>query len=603
MYKIKFFRNFKVYIQSHLWYSFVLVFIVLLMLVFFMIQGYLRREYQRFIKEKTYTTRTAVLTAVGANMDRILTNIVQTSGKMAIADDLYTAVKKYEDGELGEVAANREFKRNLSRLAQESQWIENISIVSKQAVINQYDRRDNALLHFWNEDNIFYLNSIKNDLFQRIEAQEMPRYQTDSFFLVHPGDHAVSVFHISVPLIGNYGNINSVKYALVVTYNVKILGEPINAAFQGVDTWERGYVSNENDIIIWHPDSQLIGTNISDSANHDTLDNIQTEIGKFHWRLNISIDEEKMADQVDNIFTRSLAFVSVFLFSLLIISLLIRRLIFRPVNAIHQSISNVKMGRLDDKIEIEGNHEIWRLAGEYNLMLDAVALMQQQMEEHHQEKILQLKRMQAAEWLAMESQINAHFIYNVLGAINYELIEKGVHRPAVLIKKLSNILRYSFDQKNQSVFMLQEVAWTSQYLYLQKYRLGDVFDYEVHFTEGTEGWPCRKLILQPFVENSILHGFEGRESGGKIEVTGDVSGDFLKIEMKDNGCGMVPEIAEKVQGIIEGTVKLNDEEMGIGLFNVINRMRMYYGDNIKIAFKTAIGEGTCFTIYLPQPKS
>ncbi len=111
-------------------------------------------------------------------------------------------------------------------------------------------------------------------------------------------------------------------------------------------------------------------------------------------------------------------------------------------------------------------------------------------------------------------RINAHFICNTLGTINYEAIEAGNRQGSVLIKKLSNILRYTFDQKCQDVYLYQEIAWIDQYLYLQKTRFENVFDYSIDFEEEYGYWPCCKLMFQPFVENSILHGFEGRHEGG-----------------------------------------------------------------------------------------
>ena len=148
-----------------------------------------------------------------------------------------------------------------------------------------------------------------------------------------------------------------------------------------------------------------------------------------------------------------------------------------------------------EKIKIEGAHEIWQLAQEYNRMVDQLSEKEKEVEKQHQLAMISLERQYQAEWEALESQINAHFICNTLGIINYEAIENGNDKVSVMIRKLSNILRYTFDQKRQEVFFRQEVAWIEQYLYLQKARFEDLFNYEISYDEIYGDWPCCKLML------------------------------------------------------------------------------------------------------------
>ena len=182
-----------------------------------------------------------------------------------------------------------------------------------------------------------------------------------------------------------------------------------------------------------------------------------------------------------------------------------------------------------------------------------------------------------------------------------------------MLKKLSNILRYTFDQKSQDVFIYQEISWIDQYLYLQKYRLETVFDYEIQFPDLYGQWPCCRLMFQPFVENSILHGFEGRKQGGLIRISGEMEGELLKIVIEDNGCGMDAETERAIQAILIEQDKLsldrkdaavqNDKRQGIGIRNVVTRMRMYYGSRFEISLETQEGTGTRFTFLIPIPEN
>ena len=209
---------------------------------------------------------------------------------------------------------------------------------------------------------------------------------------------------------------------------------------------------------------------------------------------------------------------------------------------------------------------------------------------------------QRAEREALESQINAHFICNTLNAINYEAMESGNFKVSILLKKLSNILRYTFDQKHQNVYMFQEISWIEQYLFLQRERLDNAFSYEISFDSDYDNWPCRKLMLQPFVENSIVHGFEGRENGGQIRIIGEGYKEFLKIVIEDNGQGMTQERKAVIQEILENPMAAKKREVGIGISNVITRMRMYYGNEMNVEFWTEEGKGTRFTFILPMPE-
>ena len=170
-------------------------------------------------------------------------------------------------------------------------------------------------------------------------------------------------------------------------------------------------------------------------------------------------------------------------------------------------------------------------------MAETLERQYKEIRRYYREKNLSIRQKNKAEKEALESQINAHFLCNTLTAINYNAIDNEDYEVANLLKKLSNMLSYTFSRKLGTVSLGQELRWVEQYLYLQKFRLMDVFDYEIEFQEEYGEWPCCKLFIQPFVENSILHGFEGRESGGRIRITGHIDGSRFRLCIEDNGCG------------------------------------------------------------------
>ena len=109
------------------------------------------------------------------------------------------------------------------------------------------------------------------------------------------------------------------------------------------------------------------------------------------------------------------------------------------------------------------------------------------------------------------------------------------------------------------------------------------------------------MFLQPFIENSIMHGFAGMETGGRICITGGEAGGRFRVEISDNGHGMPPEVRDGIRAGFDRENALEAGGKGIGIRNVITRMKMFFGPSFEVALDSAPGEGTRFTFWLPLP--
>ncbi len=200
-----------------------------------------------------------------------------------------------------------------------------------------------------------------------------------------------------------------------------------------------------------------------------------------------------------------------------------------------------------------------------------------------------------------EAQINPHFLYNTLDAINWRAIENDEEEISNMISMLASLLRYSVSNIDKLVILRAEIEWLKKYMFLQQDRFGNSFDWEYAVTEEAMDYPIYKMLLQPLMENAILHAFEDIKTGGKITVNAFVRKDGrLEISVKDNGRGMRLQELALIRKQIKHKSSLDSKSIGIS--NVINRMWTYYGDDAEIYVESEWMEGTEFVLVIPAIK-
>ena len=205
-------------------------------------------------------------------------------------------------------------------------------------------------------------------------------------------------------------------------------------------------------------------------------------------------------------------------------------------------------------------------------------------------------RQKNAEIAALEAQINPHFLYNTLDTINWMAIDKDEYEISNMITTLARILRYGISDSNGVVRIRDEVEWLKQYIFLQQTKLKNSFDCHINVEPELMDLSIHELLLQPFVENAILHGFEGVDRTYCLRMNLRRKDDFIEIEIKDNGCGIPEEIVREMnQGIFRKTKDKNH----IGMENAITRLYMYYGEKTEVEIQSRQGEGTLVRIRIP----
>ena len=594
------------YAKSHMWCSFALAILVSVVLLLVIIMVYTREKYYAYLVETTYTTANALLESVNKNIENQMDNCIDIGSGLSVDEVLVKEIEEFVNHEdATDAYNNKNINMALRSAARSSSTIVGIAVASQDGILYQFDKnemRTTGSKYIWDETNMRNITEAFSALREKSADNVIPRYEIITHPMIHPNIKEKGLIHIAFPLKDSYSYAD-MKYMLVITYDSAAMEDLLKQLSHDQEEYIQGYIEDAKGEILLHTKgSQYSGV----TSNHYKMENEVTDltarVGKYQWTLHAVIDEHMIRNKVDEMYGHMVfLYVAAILFIMAILFWVTNR-ILKPVNVISNSIARVKDGDTREQIEIEGTNEIWQLAQEYNEMMKAIQEAKAAVEQQHGQMIESMRMKQRAEREALESQINAHFICNTLNAINYEAIDSGNYKVSVLLKKLSNILRYTFDQKHQNVYMFQEISWIEQYLFLQKERLDQVFIYEIDFDSDYDNWPCRKLMLQPFVENSILHGFEGKEYGGKILIRGYGYKEFLKIEIEDNGCGMTEEKKQIIQEILDNPMVAKEKEVGIGISNVITRMRMYYGEEFRVTLDTREGEGSKFIFILPTPK-
>lgn len=208
---------------------------------------------------------------------------------------------------------------------------------------------------------------------------------------------------------------------------------------------------------------------------------------------------------------------------------------------------------------------------------------------------------QQMELKLLANQINPHFLYNTLEMIRMKAFANGDRDVAKAIKLLGKSMRYVLNNtKSTATTLDKEIDYISSYLQIQKLRFEEQMDYAIEIDDNLDLKSCQilPLLIQPLVENAISHGLADTEKNGRIIFKlYRTSDDLLVAEVFDNGCGMTQKKLADVVAHLD--VPQNEAEHGVGLYNINNRVHLFYGKEYGLDIKSRPGEGTKITLTVP----
>jgi len=251
------------------------------------------------------------------------------------------------------------------------------------------------------------------------------------------------------------------------------------------------------------------------------------------------------------------------------------------------------------RVNIDNKDELYIIVNQFNEMTFRVNELVDTLKRKNEEIKEAVNRRKHAEIKALEAQINPHFLFNTLDSINWRAIEHEEEEISNMLGTLGSLLRYSVSNIDMVVVLEAEISWLRKYIFLQRDRFQYSFDCEYDMEDRALAFPIYKMLLQPIIENTILHAFQDVKTGGMIYIKAYLQEeDTLYISIRDNGSGMKKDKLQMIQQAITDNAPLNCDSIGIS--NVINRLELYYHGKASISVQSKWGEGTEFVLVIPR---
>ena len=451
---------------------------------------------------------------------------------------------------------------------------------------------DGGMIACWSKGNTLKEHIRNNQSYTKLE--------NDDLFISAP--HVQNIFKEYYPWVVTFSQrIKSDDDAYAqVSMDIRFANIASYVDTVGIGTHGYCYIADKDGNIVYHPQQQLIYAGLKE----EQIDNIRnykdgthTENGVIYtihsldncdWRIiGVSYVDELIESKVAKMI-RVVIFVAVMvIIATVLIGSILAKLFSKPAKQLADAMRKfVKEAESFEFHPVKGTEEIEALSDSFGQM---VLQIQELMDKVRNEEITLRK----TELSALQAQINPHFLYNTLDSVAW-MCEVGRTEEAIeMVNSLARLFRISISKGHELITVDQELQHAECYLKIQKFRYKNQFNYSFKVDESLTGYLCNKITLQPLIENSLVHGLDMSEEGEIIiEVYED--GDDIVMSVSDNGVGMTKEQCEE---ILRNDVK---GKSGIGIKNVNDRVKIYFGEKYGVSIKSELDAGTRMELHMPK---
>lgn len=483
----------------------------------------------------------------------------------------------------------------LKQFVESRKGIRNISLICSTGESITYDSQSGSVLdNIWRDYDDLRSIPPYQETHNKSEIVLIPTINFTS------GDKTESLFFLGKELYNTENLEQGVVATLIIGIEEQELEHICNDS-TGLNTPNVNFISDKYGFVLSFPDVQQIGTIV------DNREDVLEFIGGLNmfegknlfcsyyrdwntgWIFHNVYDQDYMMHDIN---VMQAIYWMLLAVDLLVVLLFINSINRYYVDYLHQIIEGIRQvnqGNMDVRLVVDRRDELGQIGENFNFMVDRVKALIQEVTEISEKK-------RQAEIKALESQINPHFLYNTLDAINWMAIRKDEIEISRMINNLGQILRYCMNQSNEQADISEMEDWLKAYVSLYQLRYGYSFEFNIYVEPEVRNVKIYKLLVQPIVENAIIHGLKDVEDGLlRVDIGLAEQPERIHIIVEDNGAGMEP---EEVDFYNRRDREWSRSEQ-IGLANIFERMQLYYGEEGEWHISSVKGLGTVMELLLP----
>jgi len=560
------------------------------------IYNYLTRD---AVEEQAMQNAKKELDLVEENVSRVLDDLMNASNFIQIDSELNTILKNQSNVKLEDI--NHQTYESYLEDQQVRKTIENITLLGEKSYVTILLKNGK---YFTNYSTAQYdpTSIYQKQWFNELESLNgFESYWTGVEPTVLAYESTLNPFQLSVVRTLRASNKDIYGYVVVTLLETKI-----RHILNNQNPAEEIMLMDKNKHILSHKNPALIEKKAPFVAGVDLANDSQiaeweekkyvvtnTELTINDWQLVSVIPYKNATSNITSIFSKVFILLAVsFAVFFVILAYLMNR-ITKPLQHLKKVVKKVQTGDLSVRADVNSKDEIGEFSTSFNHMLDRVHGMIEEVSHTH-------KRKRKAELAMLQAQINPHFLFNVLNSIRMKVFRFGDKESAKMIQTLSKLLRWTIDHKEDKITFFDEIGLIYDYVNLMNMRQKNKIELEVEVTQEAYQQMVPRFLLQPLIENSIIHGLN--QGSGRILIKAEVYDDIFEIKISDNGEGMDASQLAGLNQSIRSSDSMKRSKKGfssIGMTNVYERLQLSYRLKPDMMIDSRRDFGTTILIKIP----
>ena len=557
-------------------------------------------NYKGIVEDKINRSTQQTLAQVANNMGTVFDNMISASNMLCFDSELIDSLRRYK--------GSSTWERYLfqTRIETKITNVQNATLYPYNSDIVMIDFKGDIFSSSSYHSTVNYSRLSQEDWFKKTIAMNgyMLWMAPLGDYLNPEGDDRKKI--AMARLIKDPSNGNSYGIILISLYPEMRLESPYKAGAQWGGS-QLLLLNNQGKIILGN-EPALVGTTyqhwrvllpflkqtsgdnsfVLKIAGQKTVGNYYL-LSKTDWKIVQLIPYKVLMRDIDRLRSYQITINLLFLAALILVTVFISWTITTPLHRLSLLMRQVPKGDFSLRADIKGRDEVAELGNDFNIMVREMEQLIKQLQEA--QALREKSRLEA-----LQAQINPHFLFNTLNDIKWLASINRAGNVSQMIAALGKLLETTLGKNEELITLTEEISCIKSYILLAKMRYGDRF--EVVYEIDPELLNCRipYLLLQPLVENAIIHGFEDMESDGLIRIRGYRQQENLLIEVADNGKGID---SDRLKILLTMPNPQSGRFSNIGIKNVSERIVLYYGREYGLTVESKEGSGTSIRLLLP----